>query len=277
MTELSDLLRVAAAAVDEAAGLVKAMTLEAVEAKGERDMVTNIDLAVEDRVRTFLSRETPEIGFYGEEGGATGTQGRSLTWVLDPVDGTANLTHGIRLCGVSLGLVQRQEAVAGVIDLPFLEERYSAARGLGAVSRSRQLQVRTSGRLDEAIVGIGDYAVGLNAEEKNKQRFALTQLLAEEVLRIRMLGSAAIDLCWVASGRLDACIALSNHPWDMAAGVVIAREAGAVVMDLDGSEHNLASTATIAVTPSLQGPLISLLSRLRSSPSYRPPVVGDAR
>ncbi|MET9777662.1 inositol monophosphatase family protein [Streptomyces sp. NPDC006367] len=267
MTDFTDLLRIAAAAVDEAASLVKEMALEAVDAKGDRDMVTNIDLAVEDRVRAFLDRETPEIGFYGEEGGNTGTQGSPLMWVLDPVDGTANLTHGIRLCGVSLGLVQGQDAVAGVIDLPFLDERYSAAQGLGAVSQGRQLQARTSGRLDEAIVGVGDYAVGLNAEEKNKQRFALTQLLAEEVLRIRMLGSAAIDLCWAASGRLDACIALSNHPWDVAAGVVIAREAGAVVMDLDGSEHNLASTATIAVAPSLQGPLINLLARLESASS----------
>ncbi|MFF7115620.1 inositol monophosphatase family protein [Streptomyces albogriseolus] len=276
MTELSDLVRVADAAVDEAAALVKGMALEAVAAKGERDMVTNIDLAVEDRVRTFLDRETPDIGFYGEEGGDAGATGRPLTWVLDPVDGTANLTHGIKLCGVSLGLVQGQEAVAGVIDLPFLDERYSAGRGLGAFAQGQRLRVRTSGRLDQAIVGIGDYAVGLNAEEKNKQRFALTQLLAEEVLRIRMLGSAAIDLCWAASGRLDACIALSNHPWDMAAGVVIAREAGAVVMDLDGSEHNLASSATVAVTPSLQAPLINLLARLESSPSSATPRVGDA-
>ncbi|MEW2493946.1 inositol monophosphatase family protein [Streptomyces nodosus] len=276
MTELSDLLSVAAAAVDEAAGLVKDMAIKAVDAKGDRDMVTNIDLAVEDSVRSFLDRETPEIGFYGEEGGATGTQGRPLTWVLDPVDGTANLTHGIKLCGVSLGLVQGKDAVAGVIDLPFLDERYSAARGLGAVSQGQQLHVRTSGRLDQAIVGIGDYAVGLNAEKKNRQRFALTQLLAQEVLRIRMLGSAAIDLCWAASGRLDACIALSNHPWDMAAGVVIAREAGAVVMDLDGSDHNLASTATIAVAPSLREPLISVLARLGSSPSNATPGFGDA-
>ncbi|MGW2421376.1 inositol monophosphatase family protein [Streptomyces sp. NPDC001709] len=276
MTEFSDLLRVASAAVDEAARLVKNMALEAVDAKGDRDMVTNIDLAVEESVRQFLDRETPEIGFYGEEGGDTATQGCPLTWVLDPVDGTANLTHGIRLCGVSLGLVQGQDAVAGVIDLPFLDERYSAARGLGAESQGQQLQVRTSGRLDEAIVGIGDYAVGLNAEKKNQQRFALTQLLAQEVLRIRMLGSAAIDLCWAASGRLDACIALSNHPWDMAAGVVIAREAGAVVIDLDGSEHNLASTATIAVAPSLRDPLINLLARLQSSPPNATDGLNDA-
>ncbi|MEU5893292.1 inositol monophosphatase family protein [Streptomyces sp. NPDC047461] len=90
----------------------------------------------------------------------------------------------------------------------------------------------------------------------------MTRLHAEQVLRVRMLGSAAIDLVWVASGKLDASIALSNHPWDMAAGVAIARDAGASVMDLDGSSHTLGSVATIAVAPRMRDQLLQMLATL---------------
>ncbi|MFE8941128.1 inositol monophosphatase family protein [Streptomyces sp. NPDC007872] len=117
----------------------------------------------------------------------------------------------------------------------------------------------------EAIVGLGDYAVGEQAAKRNEQRFVLTQLLAAKVLRVRMLGSAAIDLAWVASGHLDACVALSNHLWDVAAGVAIAREAGAAVIDIDGTPHTPSSRATIAVTPGLERAFAELLRPLRNT------------
>lgn len=265
MTTMSDLLAVAQGAVDAASHLVRRTAVGQVEAKGERDMVTNVDREVEEHVRAFLARETPEIGFFGEEGGQAGRTTAPLQWVLDPVDGTANLAHKIPLCGVSLGLMQGQEAMLGVIDLPFLHERYQAARGLGATANGQRLQVRPNSELGEAIVGLGDYAVGEQAAERNEKRLALTQLLAAKVLRIRMLGSAAIDLAWVASGQLDACVALSNHLWDVAAGVAIAREAGASVIDLDGTPHTPSSRATIAVTPGLERAFAALLNPLRDT------------
>ncbi|MGW7203928.1 inositol monophosphatase family protein [Streptomyces sp. NPDC054837] len=261
MTDLAPLLQVAGAALDQVSALVTEMAVGAVQAKGDRDMVSEIDLAVEERVRSFLQKETPEIGFLGEENGATNFGG-PLTWALDPVDGTANLVNGLPLCAVSLGLVEDDRSVLGVIDLPFMGHRFRAADGHGAYADDELIQASRTKDLNEAIVAIGDYAVGAAAQQRNVRRLALTGRLAEQVLRVRMLGSAAIDLAWVASGKLDACIALSNHPWDMAAGVVIAREAGAVVMDLDGSPHSLRSTATIAVAPGLRERMAQLLEDL---------------
>jgi Archaeal fructose-1,6-bisphosphatase and related enzymes of inositol monophosphatase family len=225
-------------------------------------MVSDIDLAVEQDLREFLSRETPELGFLGEEQGSD-TPARQLTWALDPVDGTANLVNGIPLCAVSLGLVSGESSVLGVIDLPFLNQRFKAAQGLGAHAGSQPLAISERNELSQAVIAIGDYAVGAHARKRNQVRFAITQLLAERALRVRMLGSAAIDLAWVACGKLDGSIALSNHPWDMAAGTAIAREAGALVLDAEGKGHDLLSTATIAVTPALHQPLLQLLSDAR--------------
>lgn len=261
MTDLRSLMGVACAALDQASALVTDMAVGAVQAKGDRDMVSEIDFAVEERVRTFLQKETPEIGFLGEESGGAGAGG-ALTWALDPVDGTANLVNGIPLCGVSLGLIADNRSVLGVIDLPFLGQRFRAAEGHGAYCADDRIRPRGTTALNEAIVAIGDYAVGERARERNARRLALTARLAESVLRVRMFGSAAVDLAWVASGKVDCSIALSNHPWDMAAGVAIAREAGAVVMDLDGTSHDLQSRATIAAAPSLRVRMLEMLSDL---------------
>ncbi|MGW1529262.1 inositol monophosphatase family protein [Streptomyces sp. NPDC001588] len=261
MTDLASLLKIADTALDQASSLVTEMAVGAVRSKGDRDMVSEIDLAVEERVRAFLQKETPEIGFLGEESGGAGIDG-PLTWALDPVDGTANLVNGLPLCAVSLGLVEDNRSVLGVIDLPFMRHRFRAAEGHGAYADDEPIRPSQTTAMNDAIVAIGDYAVGVRAQERNVRRLDLTRRLAEQVLRVRMFGSAAIDLSWVASGKLDASIALSNHPWDMAAGVAIAREAGAAVMDLDGSPHCLRSTATIAVTPGLRGPLLKMLDRL---------------
>lgn len=153
------------------------MAVGAVQAKGDRDMVSEIDFAVEERVRTFLQKETPEIGFLGEESGGEGAGG-ALTWALDPVDGTANLVSGVPLCGVSLGLIADSRSVLGVIDLPFLGQRYRAVEGHGAYCGDDRIRPRGTTALHEAIVAIGDYAVGERADERNARRLALTARLA---------------------------------------------------------------------------------------------------
>src|SRR5215472_9565853 len=119
-------------------------------------------------------------------------------------------------------------------------------------------------RLAEAMVTLGDYAVGDEAAAKNRLRLSVTAQLARSVLRVRMLGSAAIDLAWLAEGKTDACIILSNQPWDTAAGVVIAAEAGAQVVDLDGSPHTMRSKATIGAPPGLIAEILDLMHRART-------------
>ncbi|WP_436761450.1 inositol monophosphatase family protein [Streptosporangium sp. V21-05] len=254
------LLPIAEQAVTIAAEIVKTRLPGAVTAKGDRDMATEVDYAVEHAVRSFLSRETPDIGFLGEEEGATTAAEGGLMWILDPVDGTANFLRGIPLCGVSLGLVDKDMPILGVIDLPFLGSRYSAAQGHGAQADEREIRASQTGDLHAAVVSIGDYAVDGDAERKNRLRLALTHELAARVQRVRMFGSAAVDLAWVAEGKTDAIIMLSNKPWDTAAGVLIAREAGATIADMDGSPHTMSSGATIAASPKLLADLIELIA-----------------
>jgi myo-inositol-1(or 4)-monophosphatase len=177
---------------------------------------------VERNVRDFLHNKTPDVEFLGEEEGGQPT-GHGLLWILDPIDGTVNFLHGFPLCAVSLS--------------------------------------RTS-TLADALISIDQYAFGEDAERKNRWRMRLTERLAHDAQRVRMLGSSAIDLAWTAEGRLDACIQLGNKPWDTSAGVLIAREAGARVLDHDGSEHSEQSRSTIAVTPALE---VGLMEAVRAT------------
>ncbi|MEO3796492.1 inositol monophosphatase [Nonomuraea sp. B10E15] len=261
------LLPIAERAVSIAGEIIKTKAPGVVTAKGDRDMATEVDYAVERAVREFLSRETPEIGFLGEEEGVSRTSD-GLMWALDPLDGTANFLHGLPLCGVSLGLVDRDMPTLGIIDLPFLHLRYTAAEDSGAQANGSRIQVSNTRDLQTAIVALGDYAVGEKAQERNRPRLALTQELAARVQRIRMFGSAAIDLAWVADGKIDANIMLSNNPWDTAAGVIIAREAGATVIDLDGSPHSMSAQATIAASPKLVADLVELITEARNAADF---------
>ncbi|MFN2494536.1 MAG: inositol monophosphatase [Pseudonocardiaceae bacterium] len=148
-----------------------------------------------------------------------------------------------------------------MISLPFLGSLYYATAGRGAFRDEHPIAASGTDSLSAAIVSIGDYEVGQDAEKKNRTASAVTSALAASVQRIRMIGSAAIDLAWVAEGKLDATVILANEPWDTSAGVLIAREAGAAVLDRDGSSHGLDSTATIAFAPPLAIELLPLLKR----------------
>lgn len=257
-----DLERLHAVAEDAAmigTRLLQERRIGQVTAKKDRDYASELDVAIERAIREHLARVTPEIGFLGEEEGASGADD-ALTWVLDPVDGTSNLIHGLPICGVSLALLDHGRPVIGVIDLPFLGERFSARQGGGARLNDQPIKVRSTERLSDAIVCIGDFDTGPDAEAGNQRRLAIMARLAANVERIRMIGSAAADLAWVAAGRLSASILLSNKPWDVSAGVIIAREAGAVVIDTGGTEHSSASEATVATSPTLLPALVPLLT-----------------
>ena len=264
MTDLTGLLSIAERAVDLARDRMTTQLPADVHNKTDRDTVTDVDLRIEREVRAFLAAQTPDIGFLGEEEGRRGPDTDSF-WTLDPVDGTANFVHGIPLSAISLALVAHGEPIVAVIDTPFLNKRYTATSGGGSYANGHQIHASTTNTLSQAIVSIGDYAVGPDAATKNTQRFRLTELLAERVERIRMFGSAAIDLAWVAEGRTDATIMLSNKPWDTAAGVLIAVEAGAFVLDAHGDRHTNASTETVAVGPSIAASLIDVLKMAERS------------
>jgi myo-inositol-1(or 4)-monophosphatase len=263
-TDPGSLLPVAFRAIDTASEIIRTHPLSTLTEKADRDLVSDVDLAVERAIRAHLENETPGIGFLGEEEGRTGTPGAEWVWTLDPIDGTSNFAHGIPLCAVSLALLHNGHPVLGVIDAPFLAERYHAIEGQGAYLGAERLSAGSATELRDAVVAIGDYAVGKDADRKNQLRLAATLQLVPRVHRIRMLGTAALDLAWVAAGRLDASITLGNKPWDTAAGVIIAREAGATVVDKNGSPHDFNSAATIAASSALIARLIPLLQAVDS-------------
>ncbi|MFG2049012.1 inositol monophosphatase family protein [Micromonospora sp. NPDC048935] len=260
MTDYARLLPLAQEAVDLARDLMRTLQPGALTFKGDRDMASEVDYAIERAVRAHLAAKAPDIGFLGEEYGDSG-DATALTWALDPVDGTVNFVHGSPLCAISLGLMHGADAVLGVIDLPFLGTRYHAAKGHGAYANNRRIHASRVTDLRDAVVAIGDYAVGTGASGKNTERLAITEQLTRHVQRIRMHGSAAIDLAWLAHGRIDAFIMLSNKPWDTVAGVAVAREAGALVVDLDGTPHSVHAVATIGGNDLLLPSILTLVQR----------------
>ena len=266
MTTTADLLQATEDALDVARAHILRRSLGRIRAKTERDFVSDLDLAVEHDVRNLLAGRFPDIGFLGEEEGWTPDSNRGLYWVLDPLDGTTNLVKDLPLCASSLALVDHDRTVLGAIDAPFLELRYHAVAGEGAYLAGKQLKAAATDQLADAVVAIGDYAVGPGAEQRNQIRLAITAQLAAHAQRVRMLGTAALDLAWVAEGKLDASIILSNHPWDTAAGVLLAREAGAQIHDATGTPHTIHSASTITAAAPLIDALLELIDRAADEP-----------
>ena len=212
-----------------------------------RDFATEIDLQVERKVVEFLSEAMPEVAVVGEEftpemdGDMPGRY-----WVIDPIDGTANFSRDVPLFGVCIALVEGCQAIASGISLPMLKERYYAERGCGAFLNGEKIAVSDCVSMDKAIACLGDFAVGKDKDKKNKIRYNIIQRLGDEVLRVRMPGSAAFQLAWLAAGRTDISITMSNKAWDVQAGVLLVREAGGQVFDSRGEEHSIESNETLA-------------------------------
>ncbi|MCZ7379178.1 inositol monophosphatase family protein [Micromonospora sp. WMMC250] len=265
MSNFAHLLPLANEAVDLAHHLMRTLRPGTLTSKGDRDMASEVDYAIEQQVRELLAAKAPDIGFLGEEHGLSG-DATELMWALDPVDGTVNFVHGSPLCAISLGLIHKKTSVLGIIDLPFLGTRYHAAEGSGAFANGERIHCSQAQDLRNSVVAIGDYAVGTDATVKNVQRLGITHQLVENVQRIRMHGSAAIDLAWLAHGKIDAFIMLNNKPWDTAAGVVIAKESGVQLVDVDGTPHSADSTATVGGNDQVLPLVLALVQQALSSP-----------
>ncbi|GGV50394.1 inositol monophosphatase family protein [Streptomyces spectabilis] len=264
--DLPSLLDLARSVADQAEQQLRTLAPGQITAKGDRGMVTDVDLAIERQARETLLHQAPGIGFFGEEEG--GSTDAETYWIIDPVDGTANFIRDLPLCGISLALVHHGVPVLGVIRLPLLNRAYWAADNLGAWRDGRRIRASDATTLPEAMIAIGDYGTGPDGPERNRVALSIQAHLAEQAQRVRMFGSAAVDLALVADGSIDACITLGNHDWDMAAGTVIAREAGAVVMDTDGSPHTPASVTTIATAPGLRDAVLGILRTTTTGTRY---------
>jgi myo-inositol-1(or 4)-monophosphatase len=204
-----------------------------VSLKGPANFVTAADRRAEEIVHEELSRARPGYGFLGEEGGRREGPDKTHTFIVDPLDGTSNFLHGIPHFAVSIALEREGTIVAGVIYNPANDDLFFAERGKGAFLNDQRLRVAARRRLLDAVIacalphhGRGDLALGV-------REIAAVQ---DKVAGLRRFGAAALDLAWVAAGRLDGYWERNISPWDVAAGTVLVREAGGYVTDLDGGE-----------------------------------------
>ncbi|MFH8557500.1 inositol monophosphatase family protein [Streptomyces celluloflavus] len=219
------------------------------------DVVTEMDIASEKLITGFLAEHRPDDGFLGEEGASvTGTSG--VRWVIDPVDGTVNYLYGLPSWAVSIAAEKDGETVAGVVAAPMRGETYRAVLGGGAYRDGERLHHRPAPPLSQALVATG---FGYLAERRAGQAEVVRTLLPR-VRDIRRGGSAAIDLCDVACGRLDAYYERGLNPWDLAAGELIAREAGALTGGRPGEAAS--GELTLAASPALFEQLQPLLDEL---------------
>jgi myo-inositol-1(or 4)-monophosphatase len=261
-----DLLEIAWQATQIGANTLRTSQPSSVHHKGDRDLVTDIDLAIQQDIADYLTQTTPDIGLLAEESLQQPTISTTeWLWVLDPIDGTSNFVHGLPLCSVSLALLHCGRTVVAVTHAPLLGRTYHAIKDNGAFLNGQPITTSRTERLNEAIVSLGDYAVGPEAAAQNQHRLALTAELIPRVERIRMIGAATLDLAFVAEGAIDACVMMSNKPWDTAAGALIAREAGAHITDAHGNPHTYQSDSTIATTPAIAHQLATVMQTTNAS------------
>ncbi len=194
-----------------------------IHVKGAADFVTRVDMEVQDYLQRELSLRYPGIGFVAEEQGSVKADPDGTCWILDPIDGTTNLIHHYQMSAVSLGLYEGGEITLGIVYNPFSEELYTAAAGQGAYRNGIRIRVSDTACLEESLLSYGS-----NPYDKAGAHalFALYERIFTACSDFRRSGSAALDLCYVACGRLDAFLEPNLKPWDYAAGTAILREAG---------------------------------------------------
>ncbi len=227
-----------------------------VQRKGPGDFVSLADKRSEEILFEELSRVRPGYSFIMEEGGKVEGSDQSHTWHVDPLDGTTNFLHGIPQFAVSVGLERDGQIVAGVIYNPANDELYVAEKGQGAYQNNQRLRV--SGRTDlyDAVIGCGIPAIGKNGHPQFLKELGAVMA---KTAGLRRAGAASLDMAYVAAGRLDAYWERGVKSWDVAAGIVLVREAGGFVTDLRGSDQFIARGELVAGNETIQADILKLV------------------
>ncbi len=267
MATRSALINVMMRAADKAARKLKRDFGEVenlqVSKKGPADFVSAADLRAEQTLGAELARARPGYGFVMEESGAQGGCGETgRRWIVDPLDGTTNFLHGLPHFAISIALQEGDELLAGVIYDPIKDEMFCAERGAGAYLNNRRIRVSSRTRLSEALIatgtpfkGHGDAAAFL----------AEADTVMVETAGIRRWGTASLDLAYVAAGRFDGYWERDLSPWDIAAGIVLVREAGGFVTQIDARAIRADSPSILAGNDALHPALAKLLSSARTT------------
>jgi myo-inositol-1(or 4)-monophosphatase len=229
-----------------------------VSVKGPANFVSAADHKAEDIIFKELQKARPQYGFLMEERGAVEGADKSHRWIVDPLDGTTNFLHGIPLFSVSIGLERDGVLVAGLVYNPIADEMFTAEKGKGAfLNDRRRLRVAARKSVADAVV-----ATGIPHRGRPGHPGFLKEMgtIMRQVTGIRRTGSAALDLAWTAAGRFDGYWERSLKPWDMAAGIVIVKEAGGTTMDLDGGSEMLTKGDILAANSTIAKGLLPLLA-----------------
>ena len=232
-----------------------------VSRKGPADFVSAADERVEAALFAELSRARPSFGFLMEERGTVAGSDASHRWIIDPLDGTTNFLHGLPHFAISIALEREGQLIAGVVFNPLTDEMFMAERGQGAWLNESRLRISARENLADAL-----FATGIPFKGRPGHALFGAELAAvsDKVSGIRRFGSAALDLAYVAAGRFDGYWERNLQPWDIAAGIVLVREAGGMVSDIAGNDGMLDGGAVVAATPALHGPLRQLLADARA-------------
>lgn len=217
-----------------------------VEQKGRHDLVSYVDKEAEKMVVADLQQILPEAGFITEEGTIEQASGQRFRWIIDPLDGTTNFIHGLPPYCVSLALMEGNELVVGVVYEVFSKECFYAWKGSEAYLNGKEIHVSTIGQFENTLT-----AVGLSHSSKDTigELLESMRVLLYETSGIRRIGSAAMDLCYVACGRVDGFFQKNLSPWDVAAGALIVERAGGKVTDFKGGNDYVFGKEILATNP----------------------------
>jgi len=231
-----------------------------VESKGKNDLVSEVDRLTEAEIVAVLQKSYPDHQFICEESGLVGNENAEFKWYIDPLDGTKNYLHGYPSFCVSIAVAQKDRLEQAVIYNPVSQELFTATRGDGATLDGKKLRVSKRTSLDAALLATGYTNTGkYDFEAYNKTLNHFTDAASG----VRRQGSAALELAYVAAGRLDGYWQFNLKPWDVAAGALIVREAGGLVGDTKGEDNWLHSGNLIAATPRVFDPMVRSFKELR--------------
>ncbi len=229
------------------------------ELKGEHDLVTEADRASEQLVVARLKSHFPSHDIVAEEGGGH-LHGSEYRWYVDPLDGTTNFAHSFPVYNITLALERAGELIAGVIYDPTRDEMFAAERGGGATLNGKPLRVSSAQRLEDSLV-----ATGFPSRKRHQNvNIHFYYQLAMMTHGVRRAGAAAIDLAYVAAGRLDAFWEFRLNPWDMAAGILLVEEAGGICSDMGGAPADLHGTHILADNGHIHREIVDLFSEVFS-------------
>jgi myo-inositol-1(or 4)-monophosphatase len=227
-----------------------------VRTKARNEFVTQVDRAAEAAIIETIRERYPSHGFLAEESGEH--PGDEYVWIVDPLDGTTNFVHGFPVFSVSIALRVRDQVEVGVVYDPSRQELFTAMRGAGAQVDGRRMRVSGRTELEGSLIGTG-FPYRSNTDWLPKY-LPMLQAVMETTAGVRRPGSAALDLCYVAAGRLDAFWEFGLSPWDMAAGSLMIREAGGIVTSLTPGKDPLETGNVIAGSPKVHEALLKLIA-----------------